>query len=51
MEGCVVVLVAFDPFPVDCNRESIEFHLNVAKEIKIWLVGLQGLGAGYGVNC
>ena len=42
----MIVLVAFDSHPLDCNRKLMEFGTNVTTEIKIWLLGPEGCGAG-----
>ena len=50
MKAYLVVLVAFDPYPVHLEKESIEFCSNVTKQIKVLLLGFQRLGARNRVN-
>ena len=50
-EGCVVVLVAFDPDPFDCDRKSSEFCSDVTKKIEVRLLGFERLCAGYCFEC
>ena len=47
----MVILVAFDPDPFDCDRKSEEFRSDVTKKIKVRLLGLKGLCAGYCFEC
>ena len=46
----MIVVVAFDPYPVHLEKESIEFCSNVTKQIKVLLLGFQRLGARNRVN-
>ena len=46
LKGCVVVLVAFDPDPFDCDRKLSEFRSDVTKKIEVRLLGFKGLCAG-----
>ena len=39
----MVILVAFDPDPVDCDGKSMEFRSNVTKKIKVGLLGFERL--------
>ena len=43
MEEDVVILVAFDPDPVDFYRKSMEFRSDVTKKIKVGLLRFEGL--------
>ena len=37
-EAGLIILVAFDPFPVDLDRKSAEFCSNVTKKIEVGLL-------------
>ena len=47
----MVILVAFDPDPFDCDRKLSEFRSDVTKKIEVRLLGFEGLCARDCVEC
>ena len=39
LELGLIILVAFDPHPLDFDGKSKEFGSNVTKKIEVWLLG------------
>ena len=51
VEGCVIILVAFDPNPINFDGKLLEFCSDVTKKIKIRLLGFEGLCTRDCVQC